>query len=458
MKEGIIMKPLFAIFGATGNLTFKKLLPALAALHHQGHLGKDTQIVLIGRSSHTLDSYLEFAKTQMKEVELIQELIPMMSYFTLDFGSLASYQDLARTITNLQVDQKILYLAVGPELFEPIAKYISEAGIAPKGDLSSKIAFEKPFGDNLETAKQINQLLWSYFDESQIYRVDHYLGKEMIQNLLVMRFANRIFENNWNHLSIEKVTIKAKETEGVMNRGNYYDKAGALKDMFQSHLLQMASLVAMESPETFDEAGIRKQKVDVLQYFSVHPKDVIFGQYPGYLEEKNIQADSKTETFVALKGYFNTPRWYHVPFYFITGKKLEEKVSEIIIDFKHNPQVKSLWPSQDFVKNQLVIRVAPEEGVTFRLNVKQPGLSDHIQVMNMDYCHDCQYVGNKPEAYERLLLDLIRGVSTLFSRWDEIESSWEIVDKIKEVAKPILRYSSLSELKTQIKKLWKEDL
>lgn len=458
MKEGNSMKPLFAIFGATGNLTFKKLLPALAALHHQGHLGNDSQIVLIGRSAHTLASYLAFAKTQMKEFELIQEIIPMMSYFTLDFGSLASYQALAQTITDLQVNQKILYLAVGPELFEPIARQLSEAGIAPKGDGSTKIAFEKPFGDNLETAKQINQLLWTYFDESQIYRVDHYLGKEMIQNLLVMRFANRIFENNWNHLSIEKVIIKAKETEGVMNRGNYYDKAGALKDMFQSHLLQMASLVAMESPETFDEAGIRKQKVDVLQYFSVHPKDVIFGQYPGYLDEKNIQADSKTETFVALKGYFNTPRWYHVPFYFITGKKLEEKVSEIIIDFKHNPQVKSLWPSQDFVKNQLVIRVAPEEGVTFRLNVKQPGLSDHIQVMNMDYCHDCQYVGNKPEAYERLLLDLMRGVSTLFSRWDEIESSWEIVDKIKEVAKPVLRYSSLSELKTQIKKQWKEEL
>lgn len=452
------MKPLFAIFGATGNLTFKKLLPALAALYHQGHLASHTQILLIGRSSHSVASYLEYAKTQMKDFDTIQEIIPMLSYFTLDFSSSASYQALSETIASLGVDQKILYLAVGPELFEPIARQLSDVGIAPKGDLSSKIAFEKPFGENLETAKQINQLLWSYFEESQIYRVDHYLGKEMIQNLLVMRFANRVFENNWNHLSIEKVTIKAKETEGVMNRGNYYDKAGALKDMFQSHLLQMASLVAMESPETFDEAGIRKQKVDVLQYFSVHPKDVIFGQYPGYLDEKNIPSDSKTETFVALKGYFNTPRWYHVPFYFITGKKLEEKVSEIIIDFKHNPQVKSLWPSQDFVKNQLVIRVAPEEGVTFRLNVKQPGLSDHIQVMKMDYCHDCQYVGNKPEAYERLLLDLIRGVPTLFSRWDEIEASWEIVDKIKEVAKPLNRYQSLQELKTLVKKQWKEEL
>ena len=458
IKGGLIMSTVFAVFGATGNLTFKKLLPAFAALKDQKLLPSSTKIVLIARKEQNLETYLEYAKTQMKNSEILSNLRDLLEYYTLDFQSIESYQRLEQHLQQYQPTTKILYLAVGPELFSSIAKHVSTSGIAPKNDPSVRIAFEKPFGDDLVSAKTINEELWSYFDESQIYRVDHYLGKEMIQNILVMRFANRVFEQNWNHLAIEKVTILAKETEGVMNRGGYYDKVGALKDMFQSHLLQMASLVAMESPTLFDEANIRKQKVDVLQYFSVHPKDVLFAQYPGYLDENNIPKDSHTETFVALKGFFNTPRWYKVPFYFLTGKKLDQKTNEIIIDFLPNPQASMLWPNQPLLKNQLIISVAPEEGVHFRLNVKQPGLYDQIQVMNLDYCHDCNYVGNKVESYERLLLDLMRGVGTLFSRWDEIESSWGIVDQMKKNMIHLEKYENLLELKTLVKKRLKEDL
>ncbi|MDP2426363.1 MAG: glucose-6-phosphate dehydrogenase [Candidatus Izemoplasmatales bacterium] len=452
------MRTYFAIFGATGNLTFKKLLPAFAALRTQGLLPEDTKIVLVARSSHTIESYLEMAKTQMKDQRDLDKIVDLLEYFQLDFASNAGYASLGELLNQTPNSKKVFYLAVGPELFARIAEGISSAGLVKKGNDSGRIAFEKPFGDDLESAQAINAMLWQFFDESQIYRVDHYLGKEMIQNILVMRFANRLFENNWNHLSIEKVSIIAKETEGVMNRGNYYDKAGALKDMIQSHLMQMGALVAMEAPLTYDEAGIREQKVEVLNYLTVQPKHVLFGQYHGYLQEKNIPSDSQTETFVAMKAFFNTPRWYGVPFYFLTGKKLNEKVSEIRIDFKHNANAQALWPNQPILKNQLIIRVAPEEGVTVRMNVKEPGLSDHINSMKLDYCHDCNYVGNKPEAYERLLLDLMRGVSTLFTRWDEIETAWQVVDAIKKQAPVLMVYESVQDLSLKIKKLLKEDL
>ena len=452
------MTTYLAVFGATGNLMYKKLLPAFANLQKHGLLPDDTKILCVARSEHTLESYLAVAKDQVKEAIDWERLSPLLEYFQMDFFAKDSYDRLHKKMETEQRPLRLFYLAVAPELFPVVARGISEAKLIVKNDPTGRIVFEKPFGEDLPSAKAINQLLWQYFDESQIYRVDHYLGKEMIQNILVMRFANRLFENNWNHLAIEKVTILAKETEGVMNRGNYYDGVGALKDMVQSHLMQMAAMVAMEVPKTFDDAGIRDEKVAVLKRLRFQKQRILTGQYVGYLQEKNIASNSETETFVALRAAIDTPRWRGVPFDFITGKKLNEKNTMIVIDFKDNSNREQLWNDQPIVKNRLIIRVSPDEGVSFRLNVKEPGLSNAIATQEMDYCHHCQYVGNRPEAYERILLDLVRGQSTLFTRWDEIETAWEIVDDIKKAMKKPIPYQSFTDLKAAYATIFGEDL
>lgn len=450
------MRTYLAVFGATGNLMYKKLLPAFAALQSKGLMPEDTKILCIGRQNHTLESYLTVAKGQIKEKIDWDKFIPILDYFQMDFDQADSYVRLHDYMNGNGRTERLFYLAVAPDLFPLIAKGISESHLIEKNDTTGRIVFEKPFGEDLKSAKSINALLWKYFDESQIYRVDHYLGKEMIQNILVMRFANRLFENSWNNQSIERVSIIAKETEGVMNRGNYYDHVGALKDMVQSHLMQMAALIAMEVPESFDVDGIRAEKVKVLKHVRIEPGDILTGQYEGYLDEKNIRPNSDTETFVFLRAFIDTPRWKGVPFVFFTGKKLDEKRSEIILDFKANSQQDNLWPSQTITKNQLVIRVAPGEGVTFRMNTKQHGLSNRILPMEMDYCHDCEYIGNKPEAYERLILDLIHGNSTLFTRWDEIETSWKNIDAILSFKSRPLIYRTISDLKAAIQSRYQE--
>lgn len=447
-----------AVFGATGNLTYKKLLPAIANLKKHKLLNEDVKVLLVARSPHTTTSYLELAKTQVKEAidwKLLEETV---EYVQMDFFSNASYEALATRMELSRKPLRIFYLAVAPELFPVVSRGISESKLIQKNDPTGRIVFEKPFGEDLASAKAINALLWQYFDESQIFRVDHYLGKEMVQNLLVMRFANRLFENNWNHQAIEKVTILAKETEGVMNRGNYYDGVGATKDMVQSHLMQMAALVAMEVPKTFDDSGIRDGKVAVLKQLRFQTDRILSGQYKGYLEEKNIAPNSDTETFVALRAWIDTPRWEGVPFDFVTGKKLDEKNTMVVIDFKDNSNREQLWPDEPIVKNRLIIRVSPDEGVSFRLNVKEPGLSSAITSQEMDYCHHCQYVGNRPEAYERILLDLIRGQSTLFTRWDEIETAWKIIDDVKKAMNAPKSYETYDDLKGEYKRLFGEEL
>lgn len=453
------MPSYITIFGATGNLMVKKLIPALASLLASGNFDQNTKILAVARKPYSTEDYLTEMKKQVKENIDFDQLSKHLEYISMDVSSLNDFTLLNEHIEkNGKNPTKVFYLAVAPQLFPQIAKGISEAGLIKKGETTARIVFEKPFGEDLQSAKAINQLLWQYFDESQIYRIDHYLGKEMIQNILVMRFANKIFENNWNHIAIKRVFILAKETEGVMNRGGYYDTVGALKDMVQSHLMQMAALTAMEVPKRFDANGIREQKVDVMQHITIDPKHVVMGQYAGYLQENNIPADSKTETLVFLKARIHTPRWQNVPFYFYTGKKLSEKRSEIIIEFKANSEQKKLWEDEVIGCNRLSIQVAPLEGVKFTLNVKEPGLSDSIRKAELDYCHACQVMGNLPEAYERLLLDVMRGQSTLFTRWDEIESSWKIIEDLQAMQKTPIIYQNESDVKHHVNALFGEEI
>lgn len=450
------MKTDIVVFGATGNLMYKKLLPAFASLVKKGHLNTDSRIVCVGRRPLSTEQYLELARSEVKVNVDWRLLSPFIQYFSMDLNQRKGYEMLAKNLKQNRAKKRIFYLAIAPELFGDVAQELNASNLVVKGNSLHKVGFEKPFGEDLASAKAINAMLWQYFEEKQIFRVDHYLGKEMIQNIMVMRFANRLFEQGWHHQAIEKVTIIAKESEGVMNRGGYYDSVGALKDMVQSHLLQMAALIAMEPPTSFDVEGIRDQKVEVIKKLRFDEKVILFGQYDGYKKEKNIDPKSITDTFVCLKATFDTTRWTGVPFYFITGKKLNTKVTEIIIDFKKGHHQDALYPDQALLSNRLIINVTPDEGVEFRMNIKRPGLSNKIRPVDMNRCYDCDLGGNSPEAYERIIVDLLEGNSTLFARWDEIESAWKLIDDVQKYRQIPYIYHSTDELKSTISLMDKE--
>ena len=449
---------LITIFGATGNLTYKKLLPALYRLKSQNLLSEHTKIICIGRRNFTTRSFIEEAKIKVSGNIDWDVMSKVLFYYQMNFEELTDYNDLKSFIDKncqLYADNSIFYLATAPHFFPIIAQGISEAKLVSKENLRGKIVFEKPFGEDLPTAIRYNQLLGRFFDESQIYRIDHYLGKEMIQNILVIRFANKIFEDIWSNVGIKSVKIIAKEKEGVMNRGGYYDEAGALKDMVQNHLMQMLTLIAMDPPECFETDDIREQKVKVIEKLKLSntTEKILFGQYESYRLEKNVDIHSQTETFVFLKAEINSDRWRGVPFYILTGKNLDEKKSEIVIEFIENSHTYKKWPLGTIEANKLIIRVEPEDGITFQLNTKVPGLSADVKPVVMDYCHGCQTTNCLPEAYEKLLLDIIKGDTTLFTRWDEIEESWRFIDQVKNNFKgqSPTPYKSFNELKEKIK-------
>ncbi|TVP96087.1 MAG: glucose-6-phosphate dehydrogenase [Acholeplasmatales bacterium] len=434
---------LLIVFGATGNLMYKKLLPALSNLLAEGHLPSRTQIICVGRRELDTPTYIENAKKETSSHLDWEPLKGKLTYFRMDFETTSDYQRLKEAIADHDHDKEtMVYLAVPPRLFPVIAEGLHTVNLLSKGQQETRIVFEKPFGEDLESARQINQALWTYFDESQLYRIDHYLGKDMIQNIMIVRFANQLFESSWHHEAIASITIMAKERESVLNRAGYYDGIGAMKDMLQSHLFQMASLILMEPPQANHADAIRDEKVRVMQRMTLDPASLCVGQYRDYRQAPHVPAQSETETFVYVKGYVDTPRWRNVPIHFVTGKHLDEKRSEIIIDFKTD--TKRLFQTDH---NKLHIKVAPEEGVSIQFNVKRPGLQETITPAVLDYCHSCQAVGNTPEAYEKLILDLYKRQSGLFARWDEIETAWQLIEPLRQANKPLIFYDTYEELK-----------
>jgi len=420
------------IFGATGDLMHQKLLPALANLYQSDKLPQDTTIYCVGRRNWDTADYLKHAKQEAKDLALLKTIEPLLTYIKIDLDTTADYERL-KTIMDgdNHAKDRIFYLALPPTLFPKAAEQLANARLIAKGNPHERIVFEKPFGEDFASASDINQLLWRYFDESQIYRIDHYLGKEMIQNILTLRFANRVFESDWHKDSIEKITLYVKEKDGVKGRGAYYDQTGALRDMVQSHLFQMLALTTMEAPQSFDAKAIQKEKVSLLKKFNVLHETVVMGQYDGYLAADHVKQDSLTETFVKLEGRIDDSRWRDVPIIIMTGKQLDEKRSDIVIDFKTPTSADALWPDSQLETNQLIIKIAPKEGMRFTMNVKETGLSDHITTKSMDYDHGLDAFGNKPEAYEKLWLEMFDQNHLMFTRWDEIEVSWRIIDEIR---------------------------
>lgn len=453
------MKPdnqILIIFGASGDLTKRKLLPSLYELFDRDMLPEHFVILGVARSKFTDEEYRREQKENLKqflkgdhaESKKLDEFLRQVQYLELDTDNAGDYHLLAEKIESIRKkedipDKLLFYLAIPPQKYETIASALKNNKLhkAEEGDGWRRIIVEKPFGRNLETAQHLNKHLCAIFQEDDIYRIDHFLGKETVQNILVLRFANQIFESLWNRNYIDSVEIHAQETLGVEGRGKYYEGAGALRDMIQNHLMQLMGFVAMEAPSSFDAELMRDEVAKVFR--SLHPlspSDVVRGQYvsgkvngeevPGYRDEKGVANDSATETYIAMRFYIDNWRWGGVPFYFYTGKRLAHSKSEIIIHFKNVPHRLFSGMCSHSSCNQLVLKVDSPESISLKFGLKVPGSFFEVKQVSMDFAYDslCNtYIAN---AYERLLLDAMQGDSTLYTRTDALELSWRFIDPI----------------------------
>ncbi len=435
---------IFTIFGGTGNLTYNKLIPAFFQLYTEGRMKDNVSIVAVGRrdkdSGVYRDEVEKILKKKLKDFdgEVYERFRDLVHYFKMDFTSDLDYDNLYYYMNQTDADHngsgnRIFYLATSPSDFPFISEQLKEHGLLDTGGFTRAV-FEKPFGYNLDSAVQINDTISGIFGEENIYRIDHYLGKEMIQNINMVRFSNQIFSTVWNKDSIDNIQITVKEKVGVEERGGYYDSSGALRDMVQNHLLQILALVAMEPPVSFDTDSIRDEKVKVINSLKVNrdlkERELIFGQYKGYRQEVKVDPDSTTETYVAMKCAVDTPRWEGVPFYLRTGKALDGREAEVIIEFKVDTCCNEFDSSAQ--PNLLIIKIQPEEGIYFRINTKEPRSENKLMTVSMDYCQSCNIYYKSPEAYERLLMDIMNGDATLFTRWDEVYSAWQLVSEFTE--------------------------
>lgn len=448
------------IFGSTGDLTSRKLMPAVFSLKIQNLLPENFAIIGVGRRELSIidfrnkmkESILTFSEEKNLNENQIETFLENLCYCSMDNTSAEGFEKLKRVIS--EKDTKfgiggnyIFYLATPPSMYEVIAVNLAKVGLADQSTGFSRFIFEKPFGYDLESSRKLNRILHDLISEEQIYRIDHYLGKETIQNLLVTRFANGMFEPLWNRNYVDRIEITSAESIGVEDRGAYYDSSGALRDMVQNHLLQMVGLTAMESPSTLDADAIRNEVLKVFQ--SLQPikeedveKQVIRGQYTpskirgecvtGYRYEKNVDVHSRTETFVAIKFFIDNWRWGGVPFYIRTGKRMPTRVTEIVIHFKSSPHHLFRREMGKMSGNHLILRIQPDEGILLKFDMKEPGAGFNVKNVNMDFHYKDLANVRLPSAYERLLSDVMIGDPTLFSRDDEVETAWKFIEPIQK--------------------------
>ena len=459
----------FIILGATGDLTKRKLIPAIYKLVEDKRI-QNFAIVGASLSQTTVDKILLQAKDFIPKInnKILEKIKTSFYYQQLDFYKDMGYSDLKNLIVKVEKKHKlcgnrIFYLATMPEHFKIITKNLAKHKIVEKHNDKeecetckhpwSRIVYEKPFGYDLKSAKKINSCICELFHEKQIYRIDHYLGKELVGNIALVRFTNRIFEPIWNNKNIESIQIILSETIGVENRGAFYDKYGTIKDVIQNHALQMLALIAMEEPEELSAKPVRDAKSKVLKKVKV--ESAILGQYESYREEKNVNPKSNTETFAAIKATINNKRWKGVPFYLKAGKCLEKKESSIYIKFK---MIKCLLKSCPSDSNYLIIKIKPDEGISLELNAKVPGEAYQVTPIQMNFCHSCTFGPNTPVAYEILLSDVIKGDQSTFVRADEIEASWKIIEQIDKSKLKIYPYKKGSSGPEELKQLDKNKI
>jgi len=465
LREGLSTRAVpqpcsIVIFGATGDLTHRKLIPALYNLAADGELPPAVAIIGFARRPKSDDDFRKemeeavrkFSRQAVRD-EIWKTFSQSLFYHQSEFGDEAGYKSLGERLEKIDNERgtrgnRLFYFAAGPDQFETILKNLKADGLnrAKEGSWA-RVIIEKPFGTDLASARELNRIVNDAFDESQTYRIDHFLGKETAQNILVLRFANAIFEPLWNTRYIDHLEITAAETLGVEARAGYYDKAGALRDMVQNHLLQLLCLVAMEAPTDLRADSIRDEKVKVVRALRriIGPevaKSVVRAQYtegaiggqpvPGYRQEKGVDPKSMTETYVALRINIDNWRWADVPVYMRVGKRLPKSATEISVHFKKAPAVLFNKETVKIDQNVLVIRIQPDEGISLRMLAKIPGTSLRIEPVKMDFHYGTSFGKASPEAYERLLLDAMSGDATLFARRDEVEEAWTFIDPIEE--------------------------
>ena len=447
------------IFGASGDLTRRKLLPALHHLARGQRLPARFSVIGVARSAQDDEAFrgqffesISGVTRDAARDEVAASLARRMRYIPGELDDPALYQRLAERIREEGADEGVLfYLAIPPSVYGSVVAQLGRAGLAAQPENGwRRVIVEKPFGTDLSSARELNRAIHEHFDESQVFRIDHYLGKETVQNLLVFRFANGMFEPIWNRRYIDHVQITAAETVGVERRASYYEGAGALRDMVQNHLMQLLTLVAMEPPIAFTADSVRDRKMDAL--LSVQPltvtgdddSDVVRAQYcagwvagktvPGYREEPGVDRASTTETYVALRCQLDTWRWAGVPFYIRTGKRLPKRTTEIAIQFRRPPlQIFRRTSPTSVAPNLLIVNVQPDEGISLRFEAKLPGSRMQIAPVMMNFRYGTAFGGIVPEAYETLLLDAMLGDSTLFARHDFVEAAWALVTPVHEV-------------------------
>jgi len=463
LREGISIRAVpqpctIVIFGATGDLTHRKLIPALYNLAADGDLPPAVTIVGFARREKSDDQFRnelenasrKFSRQTVRD-DIWKTFAESIFYHRSEFEDEGGYKTLAKRLDKIDKESgtrgnRLFYLAAAPDQFESILKHLKAAGLNEtcKGSWA-RVIVEKPFGTDLPSARELNRIVRNSFTEEQTYRIDHFLGKETAQNILVLRFANAIFAPLWNTHYVDSVQITAAETLGVETRAGFYEHAGALRDMVQNHLLQLLCLVAMEPPTDLGADSIRDEKVKVirsLRHLSRNEvaANVVRGQYTegaihgdpvvGYRQEQNVKPDSHTETFVALRLFIDNWRWADVPIYMRVGKRLPKSATEISVHFKKAPAV--LFNKELCDQNVLVIRIQPDEGISLRIHAKVPGASFRIEPVKMDFHYGTSFGKASPEAYERLLLDAMSGDATLFARRDEVEEAWAFIDPIEE--------------------------
>ena len=441
------------VFGGTGDLTHRKLAPALYNMLLDGLLPDQFQMIGIGRNEKSDSQYRKELAASVEKYSASSwdagrwaELESRLHYQPGDLRDDQTYEKLKNKADHINGESSddyniLYYLAVAPQFFPLIASNLKRHETTPLGHGWRRIMIEKPFGYDLNSASELNSSLAASFKEENIFRVDHYLGKEMLQNILTIRFANSIFEPLWNNRFIDSIQISAIEDAGIGDRGRYYDRTGAMRDMFQSHVLQMLAVTAMEPPLLKGTTAIKDAKLKLLR--AVYPggegkadSGIILGQYSGYLQEKDVGPHSITETYAAVKLAIDNDRWRGVPFYLRTGKMLHDKLAKIVVQFKKPPDIydgeirEKLSHASEDLENLLTLKIQPTEGVVFQFNIKKPGTVDEIAPAAMDFCQPCAYAINTPEAYEYLLTDAMKGDPARFTTWNEIEAAWKLTDRL----------------------------
>lgn len=436
----------FVIFGATGDLSSKKIFPSFFELFKANLLPEHFKIIAAARSKLALADFVTSLKerVQVTDYKAWGEFAKVIDYVASDVAQNQDLEKITKTLEQYenrigQCTQRVFYMAISPYIYEPAFENLGEHKLhlgCKIHNNPAKIVIEKPFGHDLKSALKLNSILEKFFTDEQIFRIDHYLGKETVQNIFAFRFGNELFEPVWNNKFVDHVQITLAEPAGIGKRGEYYDRAGALRDIVQNHLLQLLAIATMDAPERFEQKAIRTKKLEIIKNIKKITADEVLkstvrGQYESYRQEEKVHSNSQTETFAAVKFFIDTPRWQNVPFYLRTGKKLAGQVTSIIFQFKEKGHkfFENFWEKP--MPNHILLQIQPNEGIGIRLVAKKPGLSTSLEPVDMEFCYRTSFDVAQPDAYERLLIDIIVGDQTLFL--GQVEESWKIIDPIEEV-------------------------